>query len=425
MLGDLLLALGLVLENATQLHLPGTSLGVGELILIGWVAITLAGWAQRLVPEWSPALSRLVVFWLVFAFAQSIGLLVSLATEDFRDSSSAIRTAIAYVLMATTSILVLITPNRWQRLRRTIWLAVAFGGASVTILMADAFGVVPVPGIEPWVWSRFCGWSENPNQFAFLCTALVLLALHLAETAQSPLEILTALACGVVAFVGGVLTKSDSFLLFALIALPFVVVLRLCVWLLSTDPRFRHRAAFAVLFFLAVPSLLVSAAPFGPALLQRAQTFASATMEQNNQAENRFALWREALDIGLDAHMLGLGPGPHLVDKQWKRPPPDKFEAHNTLLDLFTQGGLVALVAFLWITVIAFVGALRAGYVALSGLVLSVFIFSNFHFNGRQLLLWFTIAVCLAAADAAMKADAPHSRPARRPIRSLEERGPT
>ena len=82
---DLLLAMGLVLENATQLHLPGTGLGVGELILIGWVAMTLAGWARRLVPEWSPALSRLVVFWLVFAFAQSIGLLVGLATEDFRE----------------------------------------------------------------------------------------------------------------------------------------------------------------------------------------------------------------------------------------------------------------------------------------------------------------------------------------------------
>ena len=261
-----------------------------------------------------------------------------------------------------------------------------------------------MPGIEPWVWSRFRGWSENPNQFAFLCTALVLLSLHLAETAQSPLESLTALACGIVAFVGGVLTKSDSFLLFALIALPFVIFCRLCVWLLSIDPRLsgiaaRSPACSSSRFRHCSSRRLRSR----PALLDHAQTFASATMEQNNQAENRFALWREALEIGLDANMLGLGPGPHLVDKQWKRPPPDKFEAHNTLLDLFTQGGLVALVAFLWITAIAFLGALRAGYVALAGLVLSVFIFSNFHFNGRQLLLWFTIAVCLAAADAARR----------------------
>jgi hypothetical protein len=58
------------------------------------------------------------------------------------------------------------------------------------------------------------------------------------------------------------------------------------------------------------------------------------TMEKNDQAENRFKLWSEAIEIGVSAGMLGLGPGPHLVNKQWKRPPPDKFEAHFVVLDL-------------------------------------------------------------------------------------------
>jgi hypothetical protein len=60
--------------------------------------------------------------------------------------------------------------------------------------------------------------------------------------------------------------------------------------------------------------LLVSAAPFAPLFIDHAHKFAVATMQQNNQAENRFALWREALEIGMEANMLGLGPGPHLVN---------------------------------------------------------------------------------------------------------------
>jgi hypothetical protein len=401
MIRDLLLAMGLVLENAAQLHVPGTGLGVGELVLIMWVASTLACEAWRLDPPWSFALSRLLIFWLLFAFAQSIGSLVGLATEEFRDTTSTLRTSIAYVLMATASCSVLILPDTWRRLRRVIWIAVVFGGASVTVLLARAYGLVPLPGIEPWIWSRLRGWSENPNQFAFLCTALALLSLHLVATAETRLQMLTALACGIVNFVGGILTKSDSFILFALIALPFIILCKLWTWLFSVDKRLSLRTAIASLFFLAVPSLLVSAAPFAPTFIDHAQKFAVATMQQNNQAENRFALWREALEIGMEANMLGLGPGPHLVNKQWKRPPPDKFEAHNTLLDLFTQGGLIVVLSFLWIVAAAFLAAFRAGDIALAALMLAIFIFSNFHFNGRQLFLWFAIALCLASADAA------------------------
>jgi len=400
MIRDWLLALGLVLENATQLHVPGTGAGFGELFLIAWVGLTLVYEARRLDPPLNFALSRLLIFWLIFTFAQSVGWFVGLATEDFRDTAATVRTTIAYALMAMVTCCMVTLPDTWLRLRRVIRIATMTGGASVAVLVAGAHGLVPLPGIDPWVWSRLQGWSENPNQFAFLCTALALLSLHLVETAETSAERLTALASAIVSFIAGVLTKSDSFILFALIAVPLIVFYRLWIWLFSIDKgRPSFRAAVASLIFLAVPSFLVSAAPFAPSIINHAHNFASATMEQNNQAENRFKLWREALEIGLESNMLGLGPGPHLVDKQWKRPPPDKFEAHNTLLDLFTQGGLVAPLCFLWIVATAFLVAFRAGYIALATLVLSIFIFSNFHFAGRQLLLWFSIALCLAAGD--------------------------
>lgn len=401
MMRDLLLALGIVMANATQLRLPGTALGLGEICLAGWIGLTLALEARRLSMPLNFALSSLLVFWLVFGFAQSLGWLMALALEDFRDTASAIHTSIAYLLFAALSCLMVVQPDTWARLRRVIWLACAIGGAGMVVLLAGAHGLVPLPGIEPWIWTRLRGWSENPNQFAFLCTALALLSLHLAETAQRSEEAIVALACAVPSFIAGILTKSDSFILFALIAAPLFILSKMWIWLFAVDSRLSFRAAVASVMFLGVPAMLVSAAPFAPTMIEKAEQFATSTMEQNNQAENRFKLWQEALEIGINAGMLGLGPGPHLVNKQWKRPPPDKFEAHNTVLDLFTQGGVIAAVAFLWLTGAAFVVAYKAGFVSLATLILSVFVFSNFHFIGRHPIFWFSVALCLAAGDCA------------------------
>jgi O-Antigen ligase len=403
MIRDLLLALGLVLANATQLRLPGLPIGLGELFLFSWLGLTVAYEARKLNPQLNSGLFRLAIFWLVFAFAQSVGWFMGLIFEDFPDTSSAIHTAIAYVLMAALSCCAITLPDTWNRLRRVIWTVCFIGSVSVTVLLACAYGLVPLPRIEPWIWARLRGWSENPNQFAFLCTALALMSLHLAETAKRKTDQLVALALSLPPFVAGILTKSDSFILLAMIALPLLLFSKLWIWLFSAGSRLTFRTTLACISVLAIPAALVAVAPFAPTIINKAQTFASATMEQNNQAENRFKLWSEATQIGLEAKMLGLGPGPHLVNKQWKRPPPDKFEAHNTILDLFTQGGLIAAASFLLITSMAFFGSLRSGHIALAMLIFSLFVFSNFHFRGRDPVFWFTIALCLAAVDHARR----------------------
>jgi O-antigen ligase len=184
-----------------------------------------------------------------------------------------------------------------------------------------------------------------------------------------------------------------------LIGVPAYLGFKLWIWLFSIESGLTFRTAFASLMFFAVPAMLASAAPFAPAVIDHSLKETSAMMEKNNQAENRFKLWREALTIGIEANMLGLGPGPHLVHKQWKRPPPDKFEAHNTLLDLFTQGGIVASLSFLWLIATAFFVACRAGLIALTILPLSLFVFSNFHFIARHPIFWFSVAFCLAAGE--------------------------
>jgi hypothetical protein len=80
-------------------------------------------------------------------------------------------------------------------------------------------------------------------------------------------------------------------------------------------------------------------------VVDRVEVKSEALYNEDNQGDARFHLWAEAFDKGMGAAMLGLGPGPHLTKKAWKRSPPYKFESHNTPLELFTQGGLLALLA--------------------------------------------------------------------------------
>jgi len=134
-------------------------------------------------------------------------------------------------------------------------------------------------------------------------------------------------------------------------------------------------------------------------IADEAEQIAVETMEKNDQAEKRFQLWSDAWDVGVESKFLGFGPGPHLKTKQWKKPPPEKNEAHNTVLDIFTQGGLLAALSFLWITAVAFLAAYRANLVGLTSLVVAILVLSSFHLISRHPFLWFSLALCLSATD--------------------------
>ena len=70
---DALLALGLLLSPASRLRLDGSPIGPGELCLFIWVLLMLGRQAARLGGPLTPALSRLLVFWVLFAAALCIG----------------------------------------------------------------------------------------------------------------------------------------------------------------------------------------------------------------------------------------------------------------------------------------------------------------------------------------------------------------
>lgn len=424
---DVLFALGLLLSPASQLRPAGSPIGPGEICLLIWIVLMLGREAARLGPPLTPALSRLIIFWSLFAVAQSLGALTAFAIGDEHDPQWFLHDVMAYPLLAAVSCMSVIEPHAGLRLHRVAWLLCALGTPFLALQFANAWGLINIPLVDPWWWDLLRGWSANPHQLAVLCTALGLLSLHLADTAARLGERIAAVACAILPIYAGRLTKSDSFSVILVAAGPIFVVIKFRTWLVSFTPRITLPSAFAWIIVLALPLVLVSAAPFGSLVAVEAEGFVKAMSRENvarteQKTELRLDLWSQAVSRGVESGMLGLGPGPHLEippsilagrqdaairPEYVVNPQPNfapNFEAHNTLLDLFTQGGLIAVLSFIWLAATALSITYRARLAGLSTLLCGLVVYGVATLIIRHPIFWFAIALCLVAADGSRQA---------------------
>jgi hypothetical protein len=425
---DLLLAIGILLSNATQLRLGDAPVGPGEICLAIWIALMLGRETIRLGPRFTPALSRLVIFWLVFAMAESIGILTSYFIADPHDTKALIHDLMAYPLLAAVCVLSAVGPNAGSRVHRVAWLLVTLGSIELGAQALQAWNFISIPTLDPWFWERMRGWSENPNQLAFQCAMLGLLCLHLADVATSASARIGAVAAAVLPIHVGLLTRSDTFGITLTVAGPIFLAAKLRTWLFLHQPRLSARSALAWIAVLALPLLLGTVVQYGSSVAANVRGLAEDVgkgdqRDTEKTAHIRLHVWQSAFSRGLDAGMLGLGPGPHVpvppsiaADRRdptqnFANGPqldpsdhaaPDgtpNFEAHDTLLDIFTQGGLLAVLSLVWLVATAFVQTSRTRLDGLTTLLCGLTIFSTFHLVIRHPLFWFMLATCLTAAE--------------------------
>jgi O-antigen ligase len=174
------------------------------------------------------------------------------------------------------------------------------------------------------------------------------------------------------------------------------------------------------MIILALPLIFASAVPLGSSIAAQTEALAKFASKDNGkttqeEAELRFQIWKNALSRGVEAGMLGLGPGPHLQTPPslllarmatLNRPKgvlhPDangtpNFEAHNTTLDLFLQGGLLAVLSFFWLVAMALSSTYTARLAGLTTLLCGLFLFGMSALIVRHPIFWFAIALCLVA----------------------------
>jgi O-antigen ligase len=404
MIRDLLLALGVLLSTSTQLRFGATPFGPGEMCLAVWLGLVLCLQAGRPAPASNAALTRVVTFWLMLIVAECVGAIVGFATEPFFDSQF-VHDVIAYSLLMCVACTMALELATERRRRRVTWLIVLLGAASLSLQMAHAFGRIPLPiPVDPWEWDRLRGWSHDPNQLGLAAALLTLVSIHVADTASARVKIIAAAACAMLAFSVGVLTKSDSFTVGLLVAGVVFLVIKSSLWLATFKRGLTFRAAVVSLTLLGLPVLAVGAIPLAPAAVDLVEAKSESLYAEDNQGDLRFHLWAEAFDKGMDAAMLGLGPGPHLTrTKSWKFSPPTKFEAHNTPLDLFAQGGLLAFLAIALLYASLLLATTRAKLPALAALSCAIVVFSMFHFIIRHPIFWFGVVLCLLEAASVSK----------------------
>ncbi len=397
MIGNIL-ALGLVVTAATQLRAGGSPVGPGELLLLAWLGLAFLQQVLRPAAPVNPAFQRVTMFWLVMVLFQCVGMLVGLALEPFHDYVGILRDAAAYALVLALSLMMALELADPVRRSQVVWGMLIIGSASVLLQIGNGFGAIPVPGMQPWYYERFKGWAENPNQLGFFALVITILGVHLADVARDARESALALAFTVPPFLAGLMSRSDSFVIGLMLSGSLFITLKCVAWVQDTNMAPTLRGAAVVLGLLSLPVTAVAVIPFAAAAIEQIEQSSEKIYNDNDQGETRLHLWAESLEKGADSGLIGFGPGPHLTSKSYKRPPPNKFEAHNTLFDLFTQGGFLAVAAFVWISASAMLGVGRAGLPALAGLVAGLLVFSMFHFVLRHPIFWFAIVLCLLEA---------------------------
>lgn len=421
MIRDAILAAGTVLAAASTLRLPGLPVGAGELLLVLWLGLTAASLAVIRRPEPGAAFRRLAVFWTFMALSLGFGAFLGILFDPLVEPDSMGHDAMAYGLMATIGGLALVQPRNALHMRRAAWFLTLFANLGLAFQLALGWNLISAGGIDPWYWNRFRGWSENPNQLALYCAVFTAVAIHLGMTARSRPARLAGLAGAVLPLVAGRATKSDTFLLTMIGLFGLLAALRLRAWLAGPATSFRRAAALALIVVVplglacGLPYLWADRSDAGALALSLAKDHGGdATIQTANL---RLNLWSEAMRKGLESASLGFGPGPHL-----ERPNipglqslPRPFEAHSTILDLFLQGGLIGVGAFLWLNLSTLLLLLRTRLDALAALVCAVLIFGISHFILRHPILWFGLVLCLAEGCARLPATAPRwiSAPAR------------
>lgn len=398
MIGSALLAVGLVLTTTSQLRLSGLPLGVGEICLVLWLAqassrMLISGRVYNL-----KALIGMGTFWVCFVLALSLGTSLALLGNDL-DPETMLHDTFAYLLVAALSCCVVATVKSEGALNQVLWFLIVFWNIALVVQLVMGGGFISLSSVDPWYWERFRGWSENPNQLALYCAVLTALSLHLALSARGLGRIIALSSC-ILSVVVGRMSKSDTFLGAMVVSTAAFVVLRVWSWMISWKrPSLRY--AVAAIAAVGIIPLMISLGPFALAIAGDVEGIAaSMTKDQGGEATKKTAslrlqLWEDAAYRGVEGGSLGLGPGPHL-DR------PDNaivgntmlFEAHSTPLDVFTQAGLLGLLAVFGLFAGTFLLVLRARQDALVMLLVAVGIFGTAHFILRHPIVWFAFAVC-------------------------------
>ncbi len=386
----LLLATSILLSSATQLRVPGTPVGPGELLLAGFVLVAGASVLRVGAARIQSTTRPLLFFWGVAIMALAGGWFVGLTSGESIAATN--RDAAAYLFCASF-VIVLVLQHRGADLivRAGRWLvfesAVVVGGLL-------AFGLVrggQVGMVSVWYYDvRFRGWAANPNQMALLLAPLPWLALALATVESRSRWSLRAAAVILVGL--GLATRSDALLVAWSLVGASVALIQVFSFAAKPTRSLIRAALGRVVMPLA---LITGSVVVGWPALDWAEGRVAIAFDEGGQGADRITRWAYGLEAVAQSPVVGFGPG------SFSGPvgPFSGQEAHNTLIDWATSSGLVGLAALLILGFWALGRCLRARSVWAIAPVAVLVLFMQLHYVLRQPLAWFYLMMAVVVAD--------------------------
>lgn len=415
-----LVALGLLLSISTHLRpLTGGVVGPGEIFL---ATAAFVGWLVG--RPWRLMANPIVLFWSVLALTMLLG-----SYYGSLKGLDALRSMQAYVFtgVITIGILALLQRLSDNALRRTL-LCLCISSALVLwggffIYLSKNQEMIKLVNLNDMGDIRYAGWSENPNQLAlfFIPLPVWIAALWRDVTHSTFVQKIGYGALLIALMLMGLLVRSDG--LFVVWVFEFVVLLLLR---LRWDMKVSRMSLFAYALAMVMCVLLVKTFAHGEVRKSfqcavqtigqglnpwKAKCYDGAFHDQEalrigyddpvHKVDMRQDHWRNAIKAWHLSPWVGHGPGAF----SWMPGTPlnelgvgeANVEAHNTPLDLATQGGLV--LALVWFALLLYllVGAWRVRDSYSFSAVLMMGVFGMFHYVIRQPYLWFVLIMAFEA----------------------------
>jgi len=243
------------------------------------------------------------------------------------------------------------------------------GISSLSILFILFFSGFSFDGLV-----RFSALSDNPNQLAlYSLSALLLVTLFLENSKHKFIFAAVLIICGALAI-------SDAFFLAVGVGLFFYVFSKSIVsWMFLVFILPMLITAILLLFLWTATFYDLSILSYLLELWRAA-----------DQGGTRSSLYINGLIAFSNAPILGYGGGAFAGISI----PFEKFEAHNTVIDFATMGGVILPLIFYLPFLVGFFSSLKKD--PIQNAAISAFIaFSMFHFIGRHPIVWMAWGACL------------------------------
>jgi len=445
-------ALVAFLSVSTMLRFPGLPIGVGEVIVL-LTAVIFYRRGQFLQNFKHP----LMLFWMAFIITAIAGYFVGTVRGEATVHTAIAYVYAAGFTLIVLAYVGDLNKEEFQRFIRALGtIPVLLLSIPLVIFLVGSEWVSNLLEINTTFYpSRVAAWSTNPNQLAlFLLPVPIWLAAVSQNTSWRGLRLFKKFIFLWFVFFLGFCVRSDALLLAWTIGIPLLTIIAWC-WLKRINWKFFASViAASVLAFVSFkfffdgpgqqlfeavrnevsekvasveqPSVtnrekeLISINPPSPnaPIIAQDNPAGSGEVQQShaeiraeeppaplvfgrsdsaigvgmdpNKASVRKTLWVHAYEVWKLSPIVGHGPGAF----SYLDSPDERQEAHNLLLDMLTQVGIVGVglfaVAYLWLVI----GAFKARDPYSITLLVVLMVFSGAHFMLRQPIFTLYMVIC-------------------------------